>query len=181
MQREENIHEHQGTPTETFHGARTRSIQAFLTRDLSGPDVGIPDSVRIHRGLDLQADLVGFLLQCIPQRADHLRAPRRNLADEPPGDSTVSRDRVGQRISLGRSWARRCPSAGVAGADGGDRRRPRRAHVDLAADHAWHPRFDRDPARRGARHLPLHDQSLDLSRSTRHLLGIATRSARSAG
>ena len=59
-----------------------------------------------------------------------------------------------------------------AGADGGDpRRRAHRADDDLAADHAASAGFDRHPARRGPRHLPLHDRPAGVPRPARHLLG----------
>ena len=42
----------------------------------------------------------------------------------------------------------------------------------ISLDHdARHARFDRHPARRGARHLALHDRAADLPRPARHVLG----------
>ena len=55
--------------------------------------------------------------------------------------------------------------------DGGPAARPHRPHGDLLADDARHPRFDRGPARRGPRHVALHDRPAGLPRPARHLLG----------
>ena len=94
-------------------GARSRSVQAFLAPDLSGPDAGVPDPLRAGRRRPLQADLGGLPRQSRPQRADHRRAGDRHPARVPAGDPAVSRGRTGSTASGSpipgsRSSARRC-------------------------------------------------------------------------
>ena len=106
-----------------------------------------------------------------PERADPRRAVDRHPAVVPAGDPAVPRSRLGQQLPARRSRHRGRTPAGPAGADGGAARRPARPHGDLDPDDARHPRFDRDPARRGARPVALHDRPADLPRPARHLLG----------
>ena len=112
------------------------------------------------------------LRQSGPQRADRRGAADRHHPVVPPGDPALSGGRLGQQFPHRRSRARGRAAADAAGADGGDPgRRAHRADDDLAADHAASAGFDRDAARRGARHLPLHDRPAGVPRPARHLLG----------
>ena len=105
------------------------------------------------------------------QRPDHRRAADRHPAGIPPGACGCFPRSPGSTASG--SPTRPCgrARAGAARADGGDPARPRRPHGDVVADHAQPDGFDREPARRSARHVALHDRPPGLPRPARHLLG----------
>ena len=100
------------------------------------------------------------------------RAPDRHHPVVPAGDPALPRGRLGQQFPHRRSRSGDRSPSETAGADGGDpRRRALGADDDFPADHAASAGLDCDAARRGARHLPLHDRPAGVSRPARHLLG----------
>ena len=140
------------------HGKRTRSAQAVVAPHLPVADAGVRRARRPGHLPAAQADRGGVHGQSGPQLGDHFRPAHRHRALPAPGDPTLSRDRLGQQFPPGRSRPRGRAAAGAAGADGGDPRQPHRPHGDVGAIDARHSQFDRHPARRGARHLALHDR-----------------------